>query len=762
MKSVITPSYSHQSYDLVFFMKKSIQSIHISFACILLALCASFLPAKQAQAGDVFQALETVCNTAQGLCGPGYIGIVDGCFKGSDELKCAVAIINVSSGGQVSQAKGQIDAIISCINDGLPIKATCNGYLSAAGVSGAQINEAYALINQCSSIDDVDDAIVCADSLLDSSIADDADLDIPSWVDSMFDVYVDLRDKDYWSLVYHVGATVACAVANYFSGVDVCAFLADIAEIAGEVVDAAKEVGGALNNAGEKIFTNQKKHIPVEQYFIENWLPNIDIFASNIVIQKNSAYWDANVGAIYTSCQNYFDGHTMSTGKANRACNDMRDGTNTSDNSFIDKGFSQLASRRGAIMILPNLVRPAALARINQLRSQGLFKSSPLPANLVSFDPWHNAPEVPGLEVLVYRQYGLSSQGTIADSQYNRTAKMVNEAWPLKSVGYVAYLTISSAPVATGTLNFPTSDAIAKAALNTGEAAIDFAGEIKTYIQKAQSERIKNADQIAVMNKGLQSDREKPLNDMLSLCKPKSSITCEQEVRERFAICDAKAKAYYDANASVIGDFDSSQGKIAYKQWGEITRICQAEVKQFVDALANGPKSKTIEKIDTSGANMSISEVQKNIRDARSGASTTPPTSGRTTGGNSTNGSLSDALKHNELNNNSLNNSTLNNVSNNPPTNSPLSAMNSTQNAVANGAYGQTSAAKNSGIGLSAPINDAVDIAALAQCKPFLGRKDELLCTNINALNACKAQVDKKQLRTCRIVGSQEVYPALR
>ena len=756
MRSAINSDNFHFIGGFMLLTKKTRQSIYTTLTCILFALVASLLPAKPAQASDAsdaIEALKTVCSKAQGLCGPGYIDIVEGCFKGSDEIKCAMAIVNVSMGGKVSEAKGQIDAVISCINDGLPIKETCNAYLKAAGVSGAQINEAYALVKQCSSINDVDDAIVCADALLDSSIAEDADLGIPSWVDSMFDVYVDIREKDYWGLVYHVGATIACAVANYFTGVDVCAFLADLAEIAGDVVDGAKEVAGALNNAGEKIFTNQTQHVPVIQFFMEYWLPDVDTYARNIVVQKNSNYWSANVGTKHLHCKNYFDSHTMSSDKANRACNDMRDGTAVSDNSFIDKGFSQLASRRGAVMLLPAMVRTAAIARMNQLRAQGIFKSPALPANMVAVDPWHGAPEVPGVETLVYRLYGLSDQGAIADSAFNREAKTVNEAWRLKSVGYVAYLTISSAKVAPATLDFPTSEAMAKTALTTGEAAIDFAGEVKNFIQKAQAERLKNAEQFVTLNKGLQESREKPLNDMLALCGPKSLVSCEREVRERFAVCDAKAKAYYDANSSVMGDFDSSQGKAAYKQWIEITRTCEAAIKQYVDALPNGSKAKTMGDIGASGVDTSMSAAQKNVMNSHNiAANNSPPSGGNHAG---TSGNLSDALKRNG-------NNMQGSLSSNVAANSPLSSMSGTQNGATSGAYGQAGAVKNSGLGLSAPINSTPDDAALAQCKSFLGRKDELLCTNAKAFNACKVQVDSNKMRVCRIVGSQEAYPALR
>ncbi len=51
-----------------------------------------------------------------------------------------------------------------------------------------------------------------------------------------------------------------------------------------------------------------------------------------------------------------------------------------------------------------------------------------------------------------------------------------------------------------------------------------------------------------------------------------------------------------------------------------------------------------------------------------------------------------------------------------------------------------------------------VDQAALAQCKPFLGRRDELLCPDARAMAACKTLVDGGGLKSCRQSGSPAVY----
>lgn len=216
----------------------------------LLAGLAMMMPAQKAQAMTVWEALDTVCSKAQDLCGPyePAKGVIEGCFKGSDELKCAISIINVASGGAVSKTKGQVDAVLSCVKAGLPIGPTCDQYLAAAGLSSAEINETYAIIKKCAAISDVDDAIVCADMLLDSQVAADAGLEVPSWVNSLFDIYMAIRDKDYWGLVYYVGATVACAVAEFFTGFDVCSLLGTLADVGGAVLDGVEAITEFLND----------------------------------------------------------------------------------------------------------------------------------------------------------------------------------------------------------------------------------------------------------------------------------------------------------------------------------------------------------------------------------------------------------------------------------------------------------------------------------------------------------------------------------
>jgi hypothetical protein len=55
--------------------------------------------------------------------------------------------------------------------------------------------------------------------------------------------------------------------------------------------------------------------------------------------------------------------------------------------------------------------------------------------------------------------------------------------------------------------------------------------------------------------------------------------------------------------------------------------------------------------------------------------------------------------------------------------------------------------------------SSAADATALSKCKPFLGRKDEMLCAEERGFEACKAMVDDDKMKSCRLAGTQTIYP---
>jgi hypothetical protein len=232
---------------------------------------ALFAPAREAQAMTAMEALDKVCSQMESACGKGlgYEKVVADCFvKSDDEGACALALMEVSGNASLENAAKGREVILSCINQPLPVnEPLCREGLKAAGLNPDQVNEAWAVVTVCTDTKNVDGAIMCADALLDSPFAEQLEINPPSWVDSLFDIYMDIRDKDWMSLIYHVGATVACAIGNYITGTDVCKLLETIADIGNFILDAINAVADFLTSlfGGDDCYKEGGKCQPLSQ-----------------------------------------------------------------------------------------------------------------------------------------------------------------------------------------------------------------------------------------------------------------------------------------------------------------------------------------------------------------------------------------------------------------------------------------------------------------------------------------------------------------
>jgi len=325
---------------------------------LLVFVFAALLPTRQARADDskaAIDALKTVCSKVA-ICGEfnAATKVIDACFgENKDRLNCAVAIVDIASGGQIGTGEAYISAVVDCAKDGLPISDSCRNQLVSAGVPPDKIDDVNAIIGACHDLGKVDEAINCAQGLLDSPLAKDADVNIPSWVDSLFDVYHDIRDKDYLDLVEKVGVTVVCAVAEYLSSVDFCGAIATLVEIGGDVVDVVEDVGGAIVDGLEDLFgtTNEDPSI----FYTDVWQYQINPTAQSTL--QSPAQFRAQTSQLYKACYGYFEPTNMGSDKARRVCFDMRDGTNISDDRFVGIGaFTQSVVRQVALLKLPAAV----------------------------------------------------------------------------------------------------------------------------------------------------------------------------------------------------------------------------------------------------------------------------------------------------------------------------------------------------------------------------------------------------------------------
>lgn len=145
----------------------------------------------------------------------------------------------------------------------------------------------------------------------------------------------------------------------------------------GPVWDAAKKVlkgvVGVLKNPGDSVIDGinnlgdwlggQNKHMPVDVYFATHYYYDVVPMAGALSAfreftpKKKTWYTQYETGDYYwpdmqpelwgsvdnsrEGCAAYFDGHTMSLDKAQRACNDMIDGTGFSDPMFYRNGVKQ-------------------------------------------------------------------------------------------------------------------------------------------------------------------------------------------------------------------------------------------------------------------------------------------------------------------------------------------------------------------------------------------------------------------------------------
>ena len=269
---------------------------------VLVTAAALLAPVGDAHAvstDDIVAAVKLVCGNVPDVCGPydDVVVVADACLKGGDELACAVAVASVSGNSGPQQAFDRYLLVMECTQNAtvkVPVTPECDTKLAEAGMPEPQRSEARALVTMCVQAQDIDDVIVCADALLDSSFAADAGIDPPSWVDSLFDIYMDIRTPDYVSLIYHVGASVACLVANILGGIDVCGVLETLVAIGGAIVDgleAAAEFFSDLFGGGGCNYKVNDQCVELHQLLARQLEPGIA--ASLEARRKSDAEWAA-------------------------------------------------------------------------------------------------------------------------------------------------------------------------------------------------------------------------------------------------------------------------------------------------------------------------------------------------------------------------------------------------------------------------------------------------------------------------------------
>jgi hypothetical protein len=124
-----------------------------------------------------------------------------------------------------------IDDIASVLrNTGEPLQ-------SSIGITSAGLTSFKDYINCMGNGNDIMD---CTDRFL--KTATGQQLDVPDWVTKAIDLYIDVKEGAYWEIYDKYGEKLACALAIFFTGVDICGTAEVMAQTAETVYDAANAV----------------------------------------------------------------------------------------------------------------------------------------------------------------------------------------------------------------------------------------------------------------------------------------------------------------------------------------------------------------------------------------------------------------------------------------------------------------------------------------------------------------------------------------
>ncbi len=686
----------------------------------LLALGFSFASMPPAHAMGAVEAIEKVCNATNGLCGPDFSSLSTHCFHAGkgDEVSCAIAIISAIAGvGQVGSA---IDTIVMCAKDVKNLNAIqgkCKQALDGLGLPADKYNEAIVIVKRCAAIKDVDDTIMCADYLLNSSFAADAGVTVPSWVYFLFDIYDDIKAKDYWGLVYHVGATIACIAAEYFSGLDVCSFLKDLVALGVAIYDAA----GAVVDFISDTFSSESSNMPPSDYFAQNWAPQVEEYAQNMFQYRTNGYWGGpHTGpeGMRDNCYDYFHGHTVGSANANSVCDAMLSGSGGSGGAFIQKGFSQMVARRGAQYLLPNLVRAAVKAKHAELNAKGIK---------VALED-------------VSAIYGYFFNGPVNPDAYSATFKYYQpDNWPKGSVAALAHdmLTAATDLPAYRPLTVQDGETLAKRKLAEAESKVDISAQALIKIKNAQVTAAKTAEANKKNAESIAAWLAKPLNELIAGCKHKKDpkTVCEAGVKALYEDCSAQFFAFANTHP-LVDDFDNSASKPLVKQRAEDYDKCIASIRGYIKSL---PDYKNADIHD---------KISDHLSAAAPTVSNLPPAN-KVTLKPSTNLPSGTAITGNA-------------TSTHSPTSLGGAIGASSGNAFnAQNLVGKTPPAALTSLApplsLSSPKSDEAD-PALKHCKPYEKRKDEAICSNASGFRACQALVNAGKAKSCRLKGSAEIY----
>ena len=752
---------------------------------MLVACFVLLFPAREANAMSPLEALDKVCKEVESLCGSynSFKAVAAGCFDESDELKCAVAIIGAASGGKVSEATKQIDAIVQCVQDGLPIGGACKQYLDAAGVPANKINEAYGVVNTCAKVAsasgaaaEIDAVIICADTILDSAIAKEANLGIPVWVDSLFDIYGDIKHKDYWSLVYHVGATVVCLVAEYFAGgTDICGFLGELYDAGKEVVETVGDVSNgktpdwvpapikdALNNARKSCDST----MPTAKYYELYFAPAIDTVVAPM--QKNQDNYTAVVKPKWDTCKSYYYNRSLTSNwvctngeaVATEYCDRIRDQMfqpalmrRYFKLEFVDRYLKRATESIGKVQQqlpadTPNMRTPLIKAlglRVSNYKTGEIdygVQGSTIVAISESYvrEPYFKAVAKGTHKTgVTYYDFPLDIDGAVAEQTATATAKLLGNVQSVLASLKQSGCKVENKKIICDTL---ASIAACDAIFQTGTAADNpCVGQTGTA---AQVEMIRWHKEKRFQTEKLACSYDILWNATAVGCEDPDYVKqCTALLQKEFG---NKAKGFPKA-----GVMDCQLKRTAeQKKWAEA-------MPQVAQVLSPGFDLKFDLNTPPKAKPTKLPECKVSTKDALVASCPKPAAAV---------GSPAYKLAEQLIGVGRVRECAETEHSGTHWVPTPCIHYYQPPISLADvkDAPGQqivSNLANTGAVGRAEKlgVTSAAEAAATMACQPFLGRADEQLCPNVAGFNACKTLVDNVKMKTCHLAGTQNIYP---
>ncbi|WP_428385410.1 hypothetical protein [Nevskia ramosa] len=374
----------------------------------------------------------------------------------------------------------------------------------------------------------------------------------------------------------------------------------------GPVWDAAKNIVkgalGVLKNPGDAVIdgisnlgdylSGQHKHMPPDVYFAINYgyeVSNVAGYLSTFRdwVRKNDGFYSpnpqpgmwANIEGSREGCRAYFDSHTMSPDKARRACDDMIDGTTTSDTMFANNGFKQRVRQRLFEYAVVEAVRSRAEAAA-AWNEQNLTLNLPadVPATLAK------AP----LKRASYVLYGTDTGGMTpsiysldhregAQFPFDSIGDRATKLWPQVAGDTLAPMD----PFQAGAQ----ARAQAAKAVQMAEAAYpDITGTARAQAQARVAADIaayrKQQAQLAAINASIHESLHPELK-----CGPKNKEQCVAAVQQAMADCEYRKDAYSEKYPHVLdADYHNPSVLQAYR---DIQQDCDQQVDVLLKASRN-------------------------------------------------------------------------------------------------------------------------------------------------------------------------------